>query len=179
MTKIVIDLGCGYKKHEGAIGVDYSVNSNADVIHDLNIFPYPFGESDVDVAIMDNSLEHLNDIVRVTDEVFRITKDAGLVKVIVPYFRSRWAFIDPTHKHFFTVDSFSYYDPSHFNHSQYPLSKSTFRVERVVFNEGLDNSFIRKLFVVLGNWRPGAYEKWISHFYPLDQLTFYLRVLKM
>ena len=29
---------------------------------------------------------------------------------MVPYFRSVWAHIDPTHKHFFTVQSFIYFD---------------------------------------------------------------------
>ncbi len=36
----ILDLGCGKKKREGAIGVDFSDRHAADVIHDLNVFPY-------------------------------------------------------------------------------------------------------------------------------------------
>ena len=38
----ILDLGCGKRKQKDAIGVDMSEDSDADVIHDLNKFPYPF-----------------------------------------------------------------------------------------------------------------------------------------
>ena len=93
----ILDLGCGKKKREGAIGVDFSDRHDADVIHDLNAFPYPFDDDSVDEIYLDNVLEHLDDPLKVMEEVHRICKPNGLVKVIVPYFRSVWAFIDPTH----------------------------------------------------------------------------------
>ena len=39
---IILDLGCGNKKRDGTIGVDFNSRTKADIIHDLNIFPYPF-----------------------------------------------------------------------------------------------------------------------------------------
>jgi predicted SAM-dependent methyltransferase len=110
---IILDLGCGKKKRANSIGVDYSDRHNADVIHDLNTFPYPFDSISIDEVYMDNVLEHLDEPMRVMEEVHRICRPGGMVKVIVPYFRSVWAFIDPTHKTFYTVDSFAYYDPRH------------------------------------------------------------------
>ena len=104
-NKRVLDLGCGKKKRDGAIGVDWSDRHDADVIHDLNEFPYPFENSMFDEIYIDNTLEHLDDVMRVMEEIYRICKPGGLVKVIVPYFRSVWASIDPTHKTFFTVSS--------------------------------------------------------------------------
>lgn len=84
----ILDLGCGKKKRAGSIGVDYSDRHNADIIHDLNIFPYPFESNSIDQIYLDNVLEHLEQPMRVMEEIYRITKAGGKVKVIVPYFRS-------------------------------------------------------------------------------------------
>lgn len=83
----ILDLGCGKKKRPGSIGIDYSDRHNADVIHDLNVFPYPFESNSIDQVYLDNVLEHLDNPIRVIEEVHRITKQGGGVKVIVPYFR--------------------------------------------------------------------------------------------
>jgi hypothetical protein len=52
----ILDLGCGKKKRYGTIGVDWSDRYNADIIHDLNKFPYPFKKNSIDH--IDNCLEH-------------------------------------------------------------------------------------------------------------------------
>ena len=109
--KKILDLGCGNKKRPGAIGVDFNERTSADIIHNLNSFPYPFEDGFFDEIYLDNTLEHLDDVMKVMEEAHRICKPNGVVKVIAPYFRSMWACIDPTHKHFFTVDSFAYFDP--------------------------------------------------------------------
>ena len=53
-AKKILYLGCGNKKREGAVGVDFNDRTKADVIHDLNIFPYPFEEASFDVIYLDN-----------------------------------------------------------------------------------------------------------------------------
>jgi predicted SAM-dependent methyltransferase len=98
----ILDLGCGKKKQKGAIGIDISKETDADVIHDLDVFPYPFANGEFDYVYADNVIEHLYDITKVLEELYRITKDGATIKIIVPFFRSHWAFIDPTHRHFFT-----------------------------------------------------------------------------
>lgn len=50
-TLKVLDLGCGKKKRPGSIGVDFSDRHHADVIHDLNVFPYPFENDSIDKNI--------------------------------------------------------------------------------------------------------------------------------
>ena len=57
--KSVLDLGCGNRKKPGAIGVDINPNAQADIIHDLNKFPYPFEDSTFDEIYADNTIEHL------------------------------------------------------------------------------------------------------------------------
>lgn len=171
----ILDLGCGKKKRAGAIGVDYSDRHNADIIHDLNVFPYPLMDGEFDEIYLDNVLEHLDDPMRVMEEVHRLSKPGALVKVIVPYFRSVWAFIDPTHKHFFTVDSFAYYDPDHIICQRYDYVKTRFKVERVVFNETLASRWPKRMIIKLANRWPLRYEYYLSQFIPLDDITYYLR----
>jgi predicted SAM-dependent methyltransferase len=171
----ILDLGCGKKKRLGAIGVDYSDRHNADVIHDLNMFPYPFESDSIDQIYLDNVLEHLDKPMRVMEEVYRITKFGGCVKVIVPYFRSNWAFIDPTHQTFYTVDSFAYYDPRHIICQRYDYTPARFFVEKVVFNETLQCRWTKKIIIKLANKYPNRYETYFSHLYPLDDITYYLK----
>jgi hypothetical protein len=63
-------LGCGNKKREGAVGIDFNSRSTAEVIHDLNIFPYPLDDGSFDEIYFDNTLEHLDDVIRVMEEVY-------------------------------------------------------------------------------------------------------------
>ncbi len=173
----MLDLGCGNKKRAGAIGVDFNSRTAADVIHNLNSFPYPFEDDSFDEIYLDNILEHLDDVIRVMEEVHRICKPGGLVKVIVPYFRSLWACIDPTHKHFFAVNSFSYFDPDHIFCIRYDYTLARFKQEKIVFNETLTNRWTKKIVLMLANRWPWRYEYYFSQFYPLDDITFYLRKL--
>jgi len=177
-TKDALDLGCGKKKRPGALGVDSSNRHDPDVIHDLNDFPYPFENDSFSMVYMDNVLEHLNSPLDVMCEVNRIVKPGGIVKVIVPYFRSPWAYIDPTHKHFFTVDSFAYYDPSHPIRKRYDYVDARFKIEKIVFNEDLPITgihLIKKIVCKFANLYPHYYEIYLSHFFPLDDITYYLR----
>jgi len=171
----ILDLGCGNTKRVGAVGVDFNSRTAADIVHDLNCFPYPLEDSSFDEIYLDNSLEHLDEVIRVMEEVHRVCKAGGLVKVIVPYFRSLWAFGDPTHKHFFTVRSFDIFDPENVVSTRYDYTLVRFRIERIVFNENLNTRWTKKMVSKLANRWPFRYEYYLSHLYPLDDITFYLR----
>jgi SAM-dependent methyltransferase len=148
------DLGCGNKKREGAVGIDFNRRTAADIVHDLNEFPYPLEDASFDEVYLDNALEHLEDVIRVMEEVHRILVPGGLVKVIVPYFRSTWAFVDPTHRHFFTVQSFAYFDPDHLICQRYDYLLARFKTERIVFNETLENGWFKKCVLAVANRWP-------------------------
>jgi len=173
----ILDLGCGKKKRRGALGVDFNKKSDADVIHDLNVFPYPLEGAAFDEIYIDNTLEHLDDVIRVMEEVYRLCRVGGAVVIIVPYFRSVWAALDPTHKHSFTVNSFAYFDPDDPLCERYAYSQARFKIEKIVFNEALANRWTKRLALKFANKWPSRYEYYFSHFYPLDDLTFYLRKL--
>jgi predicted SAM-dependent methyltransferase len=175
IDKIVLDLGCGKKKRINTIGVDFSARHDPDVLHDLNEFPYPFQSASIDYIYLDNVLEHLESPIRVMEEVYRILKIGGGVKVITPYFRSVWAFADPTHKHYFTSMSFAFYDSSHYICQRYDYTSARFRTEKIVFNEELASRFYVKPLLWFANRWPSKYEHHLSHIFPLSDITYYLR----
>ena len=98
-----LDLGCGSSKKNGFIGVDLLPLKGVDIVHSLTDFPYPFENDSIDEIWMDNVLEHLPTPVRVVEELHRICKSGAKITISVPYFRSMYAFIDPTHVNFFSI----------------------------------------------------------------------------
>ncbi|UUX91683.1 class I SAM-dependent methyltransferase [Methanoplanus endosymbiosus] len=181
--KKTLDLGCGNRKKEGMIGIDINPNTDADIIHDLNIFPYPFEESTFDEIYADNVIEHLDNPIKVMEELHRISKSGASIIIKVPYFRSRYAFIDPTHRHFFTVESFTYFDPEHSHHTLFNYSEFMFETKKIIFDENLYPKNLRhpihSILKYFCDKYPVFYEHHLSHLVPLDELTFYLKTIKL
>lgn len=182
ILKTILDLGCGNKKRVGSIGVDINPDTDADIVHDLNQFPYPFDSSMFDEIYADNVIEHLDNVLKVMEELHRISKPGGILIIKVPYFRSRFAYIDPTHKHFFTTESFTYFDPEHIHHSLYNYSPSLFQTLKKRFDEDFPKTGVRDHVILpfkyFFNKYPEFYEQHISHLLPLDEITFYLKIIK-
>jgi len=111
-----INLGCGNVKIQGFLGIDRVKTTAADLTHDLNIMPYPLPDNSVNEIIADNILEHLDDIIAVVEELYRLCQNGAIIKINLPYYKSSGAFTDPTHKHFFTENSFEYFNLEHEYH---------------------------------------------------------------
>jgi predicted SAM-dependent methyltransferase len=176
-----LDLGCGNSKKEGYVGVDSLRLHGVDIVHDLTSFPYPSEESSVDDIWMDNVLEHLAQPLKVLEEIYRISKNGATITISVPYFRSFYACIDPTHVNFFGVWWFNYFDPSHPFHHKYQYSPVKFKVEKIEFDREFKNrrmKLFHKFLVKFAEKRPEWYEARLSHLFPLNSLTFVLRVIK-
>lgn len=111
INKIIkLNLGSGGKPLEGYINVDSNTKApKVDVVHNLDIYPWPFEDESIDEVVMDQCLEHLNDHNRAMKEIHRILKKGGVANISVPHFTWQYAFHDPTHKHFFGYNTFFYY----------------------------------------------------------------------
>jgi len=79
----ILDVGCGIKKAPGAIGIDRNPASAADVLCDLDRFPYPFADSSFDGLQAVHVIEHLADVIRAMEEFHRLVR-AGAVSVWSP-----------------------------------------------------------------------------------------------
>ena len=69
MNKI-LDIGCGNSKVTGAVGIDFIEGMEADIIHDLNIFPYPLADAEFDEIHVLDTLCLLEDPVKVMEEIY-------------------------------------------------------------------------------------------------------------
>ncbi len=101
---MILDLGCGAAKVEGAVGIDNVALPGVDVVHDLLDFPYPFDANSVDEVYLNHVIEHfsLSDAQQILRQVYRILQPDGILHVHVPHAFSVAAWIDPTHKSVFT-----------------------------------------------------------------------------
>ncbi len=107
-----LDVGSGRHKREGAVGLDRVALPGVDVVHDLESFPWPFGDSEFDEVFATQVLEHLHAFLPAMEEIHRILKPGGRLYVAVPDYRSERAFRDPTHVRFFTEQTFDYFTPT-------------------------------------------------------------------
>ena len=104
-----LDLGCGHKKQDGWIGVDFVPLRGVDVCCDLKKLPWPFRDNVATEVRLDNVIEHLPDTVAVFNELHRVCAPSATVTVIWPHCRSRGAYGDPTHVHFFNEYMIDYF----------------------------------------------------------------------
>jgi SAM-dependent methyltransferase len=107
--KKILNLGCGTKKMSGAIGVDLIKLPDVDVVCDLNSKDWPFENESIDEIYAFHVLEHLDDTLNFMNEVHRILRNYGTINIRVPHFSHTNAYVDPTHKRFFALDTFNYF----------------------------------------------------------------------
>ena len=112
----VLDVGCGSKKWPGAVGLDISADTDADVVHDLNAFPYPFEDDSFDQILMQDVLEHVREPIAVMDELHRICRPGGRIQLRTPHFSSMLAYSDPTHTHYFSAEAIRTLAEPRFSH---------------------------------------------------------------
>lgn len=107
---IKLDIGCGKNKKFGFTGVDISKNSDADIIHDLGVYPWPIETDSVFEANISHYVEHVKDLKTFMEELYRIMMPEGTVYIQGPYWSSERAWQDYTHVRALTPHTFSYFD---------------------------------------------------------------------
>mgnify|MGYP001158247293 FL=1 len=108
----ILDLGCGNNKVPNSIGLDNIKLPGVDIEHDLLNFPYPFENKSINKIFLRHVIEHFDfdKINLILNECYRILNKDGLLVITVPHVFSLSAFIDPTHKSFFTFGSGQFWD---------------------------------------------------------------------
>jgi predicted SAM-dependent methyltransferase len=105
-----LEVGCGIRKRKGYVGMDKVRLDGVDVLHDMNIIPWPFPNDYFDEILFDDVLEHAKDIIPIMSEVYRIAKNNCIIKISVPHYSSDNMYTDPTHNIFFSSRSFDYFE---------------------------------------------------------------------
>ena len=104
-----LNLGCGNKILPGYVNLDKFPIPGADIVHDLEEYPYPFKANTFTEVECNMILEHIHDLVFIMKELHRISKSGALLKIKVPYFSCASNFIDPTHQRLFSYYSFDFF----------------------------------------------------------------------
>ena len=180
----VLDIGCGRDKLPNAISMDVNPRSDADVIHDLDSFPWPFPDNAFDYIRAQDVLEHVADFEKCMAEVFRVGAPNSIVEVRMPFMGGINFATDPTHRRAGTSRTFDYFDPTK-PLGAYRYSEARFEVLSTRYEKGNARSFLGRMFeladkVVLP-WIQShkfEYELYFAGFYPMHNVCYQLRVIK-
>lgn len=114
-----LDVGCGDNKEQeaGWIGMDIEPFEVVDVVHDIEIQPWPFPDETFTLLSSSHVLEHIDarkkGLIRIMDEAWRVLKFGGQFRISFPHAGSLGFWSDPTHINGMTPRTFSYFDPMH------------------------------------------------------------------
>lgn len=171
----ILDLGCGIHKlkpkhpDHKVIGVDKVKVEGVDVVHDLDIFPYPFKDSEFDMVYASHFLEHVKDLELTLKEIQRILKPKGILQGRVPHFSCGVTYRDPTHKRFFSYFSFEYFsDKCWYAPIKFNIVNISFNFTRTY------KTFLNDWFNPLLNAFPTMYERFFCWILPTSEIKFIL-----
>lgn len=156
----VLDVGCGSAKTPGAVGLDISADTDADIVHDLDVFPYPIENESFDQILLQDVIEHVEQPMRVFAELRRIVRPGGSVHLRTPHFSSVLAYGDPTHKQYFSTIAIRQLAEPRFAH----YSDARFEVVHVTLD--LWTPFRLAGIGALANRAPDFYEKYLAFRFP-------------
>ena len=114
---IMLDIGCGEMVRPNFVRLDKRNLPGIDIVHDLEVFPYPLSDECCLTIIGSHIIEHIKPWLSVDfmNELWRIMKLEGELALSTPYAGSFGFWQDPTHCNGWNQASFQYFDP------QYPL----------------------------------------------------------
>lgn len=126
----VLDVGCGSAKYPGAVGIDVSGETDADVVHDLNVHPWPLEDDSFEEVLCQDVIEHVREPYRFMAEIHRVSRSGARVQLRTPHYSSALAYGDPTHVHYFSVMAIRTFERPLFAH----YTDFTFRVVSVTLD---------------------------------------------
>jgi len=118
-----LDVGCGIKKRPGAIGIDWNPASRADVLCNLEHFPYPFAAESFDRILAIHVIEHLSDVIGAMEEFHRLLRPGGRLRIETPHYTDFSSFCDPTHRQHLNSFSFRYFGEKHGGFGYYSAAR--------------------------------------------------------
>ena len=139
----ILNAGCGRtaeKEKENGISndtiyLDIRPDVGADIVHNMNSYPYPFNDNTFDEIILSHSIEHLDNAYDLFEELHRIAKPNCLVRIITPHYTDWTYWRDPGHKLHFNSFSFDRFEVSHGHHFDtekiFKITKINVRLQRL------------------------------------------------
>lgn len=170
-----LHLGSGRNIKKGFINLDVTKLEGVDIVHDLNKYPYPFKNNTFNYILAEHVIEHLNGWIKCMEEIYRISKNGAIVDIEVPHFASVSAFMDPTHKNYFSVNTFKYFEKKH-EFSYYFKCKFEFIKGKITFPKYY--SILKPIISFFVNKFQGFYEANICYIIRPKYIKIRLKVKK-
>ena len=182
-----LNLGSGERRLPGFYNLDCVASTGPDILADLNAPLDALPDNSVDEIHARHTLEHVDRLLPLLEELHRVTRPSGRIEVIVPHFSNPYGYSDPTHVRFFGLYSFFYFSapadqPRHKVPSFY--STARFQVESVRFTllrQSLVEKVFRAVLQPLANIGIGWldwYERRLCRLLPVDNIRYVLRPVK-
>lgn len=118
-SQVLVDIGGGENPHPGAINIDIRDLPTTDIVHDIEVYPWPLPDACVDLLIASHVVEHINpargNFLNWMAEAWRVLKPGGQFLISYPYAGSPGFWQDPTHCNGCTERTWTYFDPHHAN----------------------------------------------------------------
>ncbi len=173
-----LHIGPGKKALPGAVTIDVLDLPGVDIVHDLDVLPWPFPDNEFDLIFAHSVFEHLDNQLAIMKEMKRILKPKGRMVIAVPYFRCPDAFTDSTHKHFFTTRSLDYYIEGKAL-SQYEYVDARFLERGFWYGwpQVSHNPLVRMFKWIIQKY-PKFYDSHLSLLFPMKILIWELEVIK-
>ena len=97
--KILLDVGCGFNKQPGYMGMDKRPVDGVDIVHDAEYFPWPLDDECCSVVVMSHLIEHIKPWLQldIMNESWRVLEAGGFLFIATPYATSFGYSQDPTH----------------------------------------------------------------------------------
>lgn len=108
-NELRLDIGCGFNKKNGYIGLDRSKDVGADYVLDIEKDTFPFETSSVSEIHCAHLVEHLSDLITFMNECHRVLKPGGTLTILAPYYTAIQASQDPTHVRYINEKTFCYF----------------------------------------------------------------------
>jgi len=93
--------------------MDRNPRTRADVIANLDQFPYPFRDGSFGQLRASHVIEHVADVVAAMEEFHRVLAPGGRVFITTPHYTDFSSFCDPTHRWHLNSFSFRYFGDNH------------------------------------------------------------------
>ena len=120
-----LDVGCGINKKPGSIGIDRNPQTKADVLVELDRFPYPFRDGSFNGLQAVHVIEHVSDVIKAMEEFHRVVRPGGEVFIVTPHYTDFSSFCDPTHRWHLNSFSLRYFGADNAGYGYY--SKARFQ----------------------------------------------------
>jgi len=127
-----LNYGCGLDYRPGWINADINRAVKADVYLSPDDTALPFAENAFDEVLLDNVIEHIpkNRLFDFLDQIYRVTRPGGLVRIYVPHYTSVYAYANLSHQSAFAIGAFDCCAAGGMFNSNERYGQAAFRIKR-------------------------------------------------